>query len=385
MKPKAFLASSTQSKPLMDRIGGWLEGWGISAMPWDSPGLFQPGDYILARLLEISEQADAALVIFGEEDKKWYHEEAQPQPRDNVLIEYGIFASRLGRERTVVCRRGAPKNASDLGGLIFVQFGRKLEDAKAKERLQYWAESLPELVRRAREKESQARKAEAVALPSGVDVSLRLPSNPGRQILIMTGSLRDVRDIDVIVSSENTDLQPARYYDRSMSGTLRYLDAVRRSGDLRVEEDAYLQSLDLAKAKEQVRVPVLTGAVLPAPTTGLKEQGVQYVFHAAMVRGEVEVGYSAVEEAIERGIQNCFGRFRELSRDKPLRSILFPMFGSGIGGLEADRVAKHMITAVQNGLEKYPEVTQVVLFAHVEGHRRALREAAAAAGWKEDH
>jgi|ERR1700733_12894058 len=382
MKLKAFLASSTQSKPLMDRIAAWLESWGLKATPWDSPGVFQPGDYILARLLDLSEEVDAAIVIFGDEDKEWYYKDAQPQPRDNVLIEYGIFASRLGRQRTVICRRGSPKHASDLGGLIFVQFGKRLEDATAKERLRRWAESLPELVRQAREKESRLRKAEDAALPSRLDVSLTLQADSAREIAIKTGSLRDIRDVDVIVSSENTDLQPARFYDRSMSGTLRYLDAVKRRGDLRVQRDAYLQSLELAKKQEHVRIPVLLGAVLPAVTTGLKEQGVKYVFHAAMVQGDVEVGYRASEEAIERGIQNCFRRFGELSRTKRLRSILFPVFGGGTGGLEVQRIAKRMIAAVQKGMEVHQEVTQVVLFAHVEAHLRALREAAALAGWK---
>jgi hypothetical protein len=49
--------------------------------------------------------------------------DAQPQPRDNVLIEYGIFASSLGRERTIIWRSGNPKQASDLGGLVFIQYG----------------------------------------------------------------------------------------------------------------------------------------------------------------------------------------------------------------------------------------------------------------------
>jgi hypothetical protein len=201
----------------MDAVAGWLREWGCDAVAWDSFGLFRPGDYILARLLELSEAVDAAIIIFSDEDKKWYRKEAQPQPRDNVLIEYGIFASRLGRERTIVCRKGFPKTASDLGGLVFVQFRKQLPDDKAKKRLRDWAANLPPLISKAREREHDLRKTENAALP-GVDVRFTLPSDPKRTIAIITGSLRDVRDIDVIVSSENTDLQPARYYDRSMSG-----------------------------------------------------------------------------------------------------------------------------------------------------------------------
>src|SRR5205823_1276540 len=151
----------------------------------------RPGDYILARLLELSEHVDAALVIFGEEDKQWYHAEAQPQPRDNVLIEYGIFASRLGRQRTVVCRKGKPKNASDLGGLIFLQFGNPRQDDDAKERLRHWADALPDLIRQARKKETEVSRTTEAALPSGVDSSFTFLSDTNRNVMIVTGSLRD--------------------------------------------------------------------------------------------------------------------------------------------------------------------------------------------------
>jgi len=169
-----------------------------------------------------------------------------------------------------------------------------------------------------------------------------------------------------------------------MSGTLRYLDAERNNDDLRVRTDAYLNSLELAKQEAKVHVPVLPGAVVAAPTTALKKQGVKYIFHMAVVQGEIEVGYRANENAIESGIHNSFRRFRELNQHEPLKSILFPVFGGGTGRLGADKIAQHIIAAVQTDLEFYPEVEQVVLFAHVEAHRRALREAAAAAGWKED-
>jgi O-acetyl-ADP-ribose deacetylase (regulator of RNase III) len=382
MKPKVFLASSTDSKPLMYRVAGWLKKWDLEPLPWDTPGLFRPGDYILGRLLELSEQVDAAVMIFADEDKKWYHADAQPQPRDNVLIEYGIFAGRLGRMRTVVCRKGNPKTASDLGGLIFIQFGAKQRDDDSKERLQYWAKDLPSLIRQSREKEEQRRKAERAALPSGVDAVFGLPSNPKRTIAIVTGSLRNIRDADVIVSSENTDLQPARYYDPSMSGTLRYLDAEKNESDLRVTRDAYLESLEAAKVEARVQVPVLPGAVIAVPTTGLLRQGVKYVFHAATVQGAIETGYSAREEAIDEAIANCFRRFSTLSKTDSLRSILFPVFGAGAGRLGSDSIAPRMIAAIQKGMEEHGAVNRVVMFAHIEPHRRALREAAAAAGWK---
>lgn len=367
---------------MMNRIAGWLKEWGLDALPWDSPGLFRPGDYILSRLLELSEQVDGAIIIFADEDKAWYHADAQPQPRDNVLIEYGIFASRLGRQRTVVCRKGNPKTASDLGGLIFLQFRGKQQDADARERLQHWSNDLPELIRQDREKEEQRRKAERKALQSGIDAVLQLPSDPERTIEIVTGSLRGIRDVDVIVSSENCDLQPARYYEASMSGTLRYLDAEKNESDLRVTRDAYVESLEAAKAKAGVQVPVLLGAVIVTPTTGLRRQGVKYVFHAATVQGAIETGYSAREEAIDEAIRNSFGRFTALAGAEKLESILFPVFGGGTGRLGPDSIAGRMIPAIEAGMNENPKVRRTLILAYIESHRRALRDAAASAGWK---
>jgi predicted nucleotide-binding protein/O-acetyl-ADP-ribose deacetylase (regulator of RNase III) len=381
MKPQVFLGSSTESKPMMYTVANWLREWNLDPLPWDSPGLFGPGDYILTKLLEISEKVDGALMIFGEEDKHWYHSNAQPRPRDNVMIEYGIFASHLGPRRAVVCRKGNPKTASDLGGLVFIQFGNKKQNDDAKERLQYWAKDLPDLVVQGRQLEEERRKAEKAALPSREDAVFSLPSNPERTIKVITGSLRDIRDVDVIVSSENTDLQPSRYYDPTMSGTLRYLDAEKNEFDLRVTRDAYLDSLEAAKLKADVRVPVQPGAVIVAPTTGLRQQHVKYVFHAATVQGAIETGYSAREDVIDQAIRNCFRRFSDLCKIEILHTILLPVFGGGTGGLGPDTVARRMIAAIEDGMNEHDEVRQVVMFARIEAHRRALRAAAEAAGW----
>jgi O-acetyl-ADP-ribose deacetylase (regulator of RNase III) len=365
----------------MHDIAGWLKDWNAEPLPWDKVGLFQPGDYILERLLEISQMVDGALILFGDEDREWYHEGAQPQPRDNVLIEYGIFASELGRERTVVCRTGAPKNASDLGGLIFLQFGgTKANDDDARNRLRDWVRKLPELTVNARDAERARRDKANAPMASDVDAVYRPPWDPTREVRIQTGALKDIRNIDVIVSSENTDLQPARFYDRSMSGALRYLDAEKNKMSLRVRRDAYLESLTVAITHQEVELPVLPGSVLPVPTTGLREQGVKYVFHAAVVEGKVGQGYLASETAIGDAIRNCFARFAELSAQDQVQSILFPMFGVGSGRLGEDGAAEEIVSAIDKEM-RATSAKVVCLYAFVEAHRVAFRNAAETARW----
>ena len=209
MRPKVFLASSTSAKPSMKKLAGWLADWNLEPLPWDQPGLFQPGDYILERLLEISLNVEAAIILFGDEDKAWYRKDAKVQPRDNVLIEYGIFASRLGRQRTIVCRTGDPKEASDLGGLIFAQLGTtKAQISDAQAELQAWAQVLPTLAAETQKRNAERERANSGRLDSGIDSEYHLPGGPILRIL--TGSLKNIRDIDVIVISRtNTSNRPA--------------------------------------------------------------------------------------------------------------------------------------------------------------------------------
>lgn len=117
---KVFLGSSTESKDDMREVARWLEDAGHEPMPWDEPSLFLPGENTFSKIIEISKLVDAAVFIFSEDDRVWYRQDSVIQPRDNILIEYGLFAGALGQKRAIVCRKGTPKNATDLLGIVFV-------------------------------------------------------------------------------------------------------------------------------------------------------------------------------------------------------------------------------------------------------------------------
>jgi predicted nucleotide-binding protein/O-acetyl-ADP-ribose deacetylase (regulator of RNase III) len=383
-RPVVFLASSTSAKALMANVAQLLRDCGLTPLPWTTVGLFRPGDFILERLLHIAgHQADASIILFTADDRDWHHKHAEKiPPRDNVLIEYGIFASRLGRDRTIVCRGGASKTASDLGGLIFLDLGKgsRITD-DAKERLQHWAKSLPQLIAQAREREAKELHDAKTPLPSRVDVVYAVPKK--QTLSVVTGSLRDLHDIDVIVSSENTNLEPSRIGERSMSATLRYFDAERNKSDQRVRRDAYLEALQATIAREDVQRPVALGSVIAAETTGLRNQGVQYVFHAAVVQPEIESGYSMSERTIALAVANAFERFAELAPQAGLKTILFPLFGAGSAGLAPDVAAPLLLNAILDGLRRHAGVKRAAVFAFVASHRLALRAAAQGLGLKQ--
>src|ERR1700736_6726999 len=103
-------------------------------------------------------------------------------------------------------------------------------------------------------------------LPCGSDRRYALPTDPEREICLLTGDITDMQtqsfDADVVVSLENTDLQLGHYYDAdSISGALRYLDA-ERSADGRIVRDCLDLSLQKSIAELCIVLPMVPGRVV---------------------------------------------------------------------------------------------------------------------------
>jgi len=97
--------------------------------------------YTWHRLIEISRDVDASIFIFGEDDKIWWRGKELQQPRDNVLVEYGLFVGTLGPERALICRTGKPKTPSDLDGIVHIDISNNsLEDEIS--RIEAWLNML---------------------------------------------------------------------------------------------------------------------------------------------------------------------------------------------------------------------------------------------------
>jgi hypothetical protein len=140
---KIFIGSSTEAskRDVLVNLAFWLENFGHTPIRWDDPGVFLPGQDIFARLLEVAREVDAAVLIFSEDDQVWYRNAQVTQPRDNVLLEYGLFAGLIGSSRVIVGRDGKPKNPSDLAGLIHLDLSPERQ-AFARAQLQRWLQSI---------------------------------------------------------------------------------------------------------------------------------------------------------------------------------------------------------------------------------------------------
>ena len=180
--------------------------------------------------------------------------------------------------------------------------------------------------------------------------SYEIKEVPGKVVGIVTGDIQNIKDIDVWVNSENTNMQMARHYDRSISGTIRYMGA-KKDAAKRVVEDVIAIELDAIVGNRGV-----DPAVVIATSAGelTKTNGVKKIFHAAAVRGQVGRGYLPIADIYE-----CVRNALELA-DSPdmekddLYSIVFPLMGTGTTKLSAQGIANQLIDTAVSYLEENP-------------------------------
>lgn len=150
MPAKVFIGCSTESKPTAERLAAYLRNNGFDTLNWFARDDFRGSGNVTLwnNLLRIaSEQVQKAVFIFAEDDivipapTTFRHDEAiyderverkviEPdtdffaaadirvrpnfKPRDNVLIEYGLFVGKLGPDNVVILKRPGVKMPTDL-------------------------------------------------------------------------------------------------------------------------------------------------------------------------------------------------------------------------------------------------------------------------------
>lgn len=176
----------------------------------------------------------------------------------------------------------------------------------------------------------------------------RMRNKRSKKIALITGRIEDVKEADAWVSSENTDMQMARFYDRSISGVIRYYGAKRdTSGN--VIDDTIAKEL-----KNQIgnSVPVSPTTVFVTSSGELqKDNKVKKIFHVASVRGEAGVGYVPINN-----IQFCIREVlkavdSEENRSIGIKTILFPLLGAGTARGIPEEIAPKLIKAAASYFE----------------------------------
>ena len=146
---RIFIGSSDEHRAAAETVATWLEEFGAEVEVWWNT--FKPGDYTLPKLLETAHQKDGAVLLFSEDDVTTYRGSTIKTPRDNVVLEYGLFLGNFPADalrRVLPLRMGVARLASDLHGLTYVPIDLPHKALLAKKAVKGWYESLlalPEL------------------------------------------------------------------------------------------------------------------------------------------------------------------------------------------------------------------------------------------------
>jgi hypothetical protein len=117
-------------------------------------------------------------------------------------------------------------------------------------------------------------------------------NHKSKKIALITGDIQKIKQADIWVSSENTNMQMARFYDNSISAVIRYLGA-KRDPLGNVTDDLIANELKQVMGNNNFVQP--TTIILTSAGELEKSNNVKKIFHAAAVQGVVGKGYSPVE------------------------------------------------------------------------------------------
>ncbi|MBK8853211.1 MAG: nucleotide-binding protein [Saprospiraceae bacterium] len=130
-KIRIFIGSSVESLIISKAIKANFQYDQIEVRIW-SDDLFKPGEYTLDELLKFTKSFDFAIFVWADDDyiENTNRKIKQTQPRDNVILEAGIFYGSLGRERVFLFAPSDnnPKIPSDLLGLSTIRYNTPTDE-----------------------------------------------------------------------------------------------------------------------------------------------------------------------------------------------------------------------------------------------------------------
>ncbi|AGP60486.1 Appr-1-p processing protein [Streptomyces rapamycinicus NRRL 5491] len=162
-----------------------------------------------------------------------------------------------------------------------------------------------------------------------------------------------LRDIEVLVSSENVYLEMSKTFRPTVSGALRLAAAVRDPAGEIVDDVLARELAAWLRAHGRPGLPIRPGTVVPTSPGALAARGVRRIYHAA-VATPLDDTYEVRPESIARAVSACFALARaERDRYEPaLSSICFPLLGAGRGGLAPAVSATWLRWAIRDELAR---------------------------------
>ena len=138
LKPTVFIGSSTEGLAIVNFLVPLLSPK-FAVRPWNQ--IFRPGKFTMEVLVDELAKAHAAVLIFTKDDRRELRGEMDQAARDNVVLEFGFFASKLNRDRVWILEEEGVGMPTDLLGISTYRF-RSEDQVSRNARLQSFADEL---------------------------------------------------------------------------------------------------------------------------------------------------------------------------------------------------------------------------------------------------
>lgn len=131
MKPVIFVGSSSEGEDIANAVQFKLESKAVVEI-WNE-GLFELGKSNLENLIHLLPKYDFAVLIATPDDAIESRQSKSASPRDNVLVELGMFVAALGRDRAFLLRADCAdlKIPSDFAGISNATYDHELAKSNA--------------------------------------------------------------------------------------------------------------------------------------------------------------------------------------------------------------------------------------------------------------
>ncbi|MFE1880090.1 hypothetical protein [Streptomyces diastatochromogenes] len=187
-----------------------------------------------------------------------------------------------------------------------------------------------------------AEPGATVAAEEGVGTHRTVRARAGERPVTLTLHVHPVdllRDVDVVVSPSNVHLALPERYKSSVAASLRRAASVRGvTGDV-LDDPVHDELTKWASRHATSGRAVLPGTVAATGAGALAGQGVRRIYHAAVAVPRAGTNdYDVLPSDITRAASRALAVLAEEHDrfDPPLRSVCFPLLGSGRGGLPYD-------------------------------------------------
>ncbi len=114
-----FFGYCSQAESAANKIYKYLTGdLNLKVLEWEMD--FRPGRSILGEIQNAVTECSGGIFLFTKDDAL-EGTENKAAPRDNVILEAGVFIQAKGKDRVLIIREAGAKMPADLGGDIYVQ------------------------------------------------------------------------------------------------------------------------------------------------------------------------------------------------------------------------------------------------------------------------